>query len=256
VNKTFLYLSAACLLGMLPFASSAATLRFCLLETHMPMSSRQAVQGTEAGVDVELARALASEMGRGASFSWQSSAHDAETALKQGQCDVIPSALAETGTLAGPPLTSVQLTRPYYAGAYWIVRAADASPLRVLGQARDTRLAVEGDSVVAYTLRHQGQKVQVMFNAEAIIEALANGKITYGYLWGPVAAWQLRDHKQVVLAPEFQPEERWDFALAVRQDDTQLLQKLNTALTRLINAGEVEAAFRRYSLPYLPPKEA
>jgi polar amino acid transport system substrate-binding protein len=236
----------------LPGAVAAAELRFCVLASHMPMSSER----ESTGVDVDLARELASMLGRSPVIAWLPAAPgNFEQALAKGQCDVVPGALADSGTLAGPPLADVAFTRPYYAGAYWLVRKADAAPIKQLQQARDIRLAVEGDSIVAYTLRHRGLDVQIMFDAATIIESIATGQVGYGYLWGPIAAWQLRDNNSVVLAPEFEPEDRWNFALAVSKDRPGLLTELDAALTKLMKRGAIKELFRRYSIPYLRPGE-
>ncbi|MBA3318975.1 MAG: hypothetical protein H0T50_12915, partial [Gemmatimonadales bacterium] len=80
------------------------------------------------------------------------------------------------------------------------------STLRELGAAR---VGVEKESIVAYTLRQRGHAVHVLPNASAVIRAVAERRLDYGYLWGPLAAGQLQDEQHVMLIEQFVPADRW-----------------------------------------------
>ena len=92
-----------------------------------------------------------------------------------------------------------------------------------------------------------------MYDADSVIEAVAAGTARYGYLWGPVAAWKLKGREDVVLAPEFQPADRWDFALALRPGEEALYREVDGALRLLMENGTVRKTFADFSTPYLAP---
>jgi ABC-type amino acid transport substrate-binding protein len=230
------------------------SLTFCVGLDNLPLAEA----APPSGIEVDFARALASRLGREARFEWIDPLEDiVEQAVLDGRCDVALGAILEPGDMVGArPVTGVALTDPYYGAGYLLIRRAGARPAPALEQLRDTRVAVEGEAIVTYTLRQQGQKVHVLRDYRAVIDALAEGRAEYGYLWGPLAAWLLRDRTDVVVADEFRPTQLWSFAMAMRQDDARLRQELNGAIRELIRSGAVAAVFTKYAVPYFSPCSA
>lgn len=148
---------------------------------------------------------------------------------------------------------AIRLTRPLYATAYALVRRAAAPPLRSLADAGDRRIALEGESVPVFTLRQQGRRVLVLADHDAVLRAVTDGRAPYGYLWAPIAAWRLRERRDVVLAPEFASGDRWAFAVAVRAADTTLRARLDLAVAIVRRDGVVDAICRRYDLAPCAP---
>lgn len=230
-------------------AREAAPIVFCAGAANMPMSQA----GSPPGFDVEIAEAIAAELGRAARFEWLGPESDGvDHAVRQGRCDVALGVLATAGLMVGQPvLDGLALTRPYYRAGYRIVRRPDADPLPTLEHAGDEWIAVEGESVATFTLRQRGRRVYVLFDHAAVLEAVADGRVRYGYLWGPLAAWRALDRDDVVLAREFEPVDRWSFALAVRDDDRALRRTLDRAIARLCANGTIDRILGRYGLPPL-----
>ncbi|MBA2565398.1 MAG: transporter substrate-binding domain-containing protein [Gemmatimonadetes bacterium] len=219
---------------------------FCAEAENPPMSQI----GVPAGFDVEVAEALGSELGVRVRIAWlRPHADVAELALLDGRCAAATGAtVTEGATMAGRTPDGVALTRPYYAAAYVLVRAAGAPPVRTL-DALDGRIAVESVSAAAYTLRQRGYSVHVLPDAAAVIEAVAAGRQKAGYLWGPLAAWLLRDRRDVVVDGAFEPIERWSFALAVPSTAGTLRSVLSGAIEAAAGDGTLAAIFARYGIP-------
>lgn len=233
--------------------ASAAALRFCAPAELPPMFFDEGAEG----IQIAVASRLAERLGREARFvSISPGGSELEQSFSESRCDIMPGALASAGTLAGPLMDDALLTRPYYAAGYRLIRRADSEPAATLSATVPQRLAIEGESVVAYTLRQQGYPVQIMYDADSIIGAVASGEVVYGYLWGPVAAWKLREREDVIIASEFSPVARWDFAMALAPGEEQLLEDLNEALEQFISDGTMAEIFARYSLPYLAPESS
>jgi polar amino acid transport system substrate-binding protein len=232
-------------------AQAPRALTFCVGLDNLPLAEVM----PPSGIEVEFARALAGRLGAEARFEWIDPLEDiVEQAVLEGRCDAALGAIVEPGAMAGArPVTGVTLTEPYYDAGYLLIRGPDARPARALEELREIRIAVEGESLVTYTLRQQGHKVHVLRDYQGVIDAVAEGRAEYGYLWGPLAAWVTRDRSDVVLAKEFQPPELWSFAMAVRQDDPPLRRALNGSIRELVANGAVAEIFAKYGVPYLPP---
>ncbi len=84
-------------------------------------------------------------------------------------------------------------------------------------------------SIVAYTLRQPGHRVRV-FVTGAVIRALAQRRLDYGYLRGPRAGRQIQYRDDVVLIPQTEPTDRWNVAIALRTEDRTLHHRLNGAI--------------------------
>ncbi len=232
----------------------AKALTFCAGADNLPMSQ----EGAPAGVEVELARALAARLGMESRFVWLDAHADSfEQAVLAGRCDAALGAVVEPGGMPGArPLAGVALTAPFYGVAYQLVRRADAAPVRRLAELGETRVAVEGESIVTYTLRQRGRPVHVLRTADAVIAALADGRARYGYLWGPVAAWLLRDRRDVVVDTAFVAADRWNFAMAMRERDYELRQALNDAGQQLTSDGTLDRILAAYRIPCCAARQA
>jgi hypothetical protein len=150
--------------------------------------------------------------------------------------------------------SGLALSTPYLGAGYQLVRRSDAPPVRSLAELGEARIGVEVESVPIYTLKQRGHRVHALDDSDAVIEAVADGRVRYGYLWGPLATWLLRDRADVVPVREFEPEERWDFALIVREAAVPLRERLDGALRRLVATGAIEEIAGRYGVRYLRPE--
>jgi len=218
--------------------------RFGVGADNMPLSQ----QKPPSGFEVDFARALAKQMGTKAEFVWLSAHADSfEQAVADRRCDVAMGAIVEPGAMAGKrDLPGVRLTKPYYNAGYVLIRRATAPPVKTLDGLGDKRLAIEAESIVAYTLRQRGYKVHLLHEADDVIEAVAKGKENYGYLWGPLVSWQLRDRRDVVVEPEFVPVDSWQFALAVRTKNLDLWNALNRSIRTLTRDGSTARLMAAY----------
>ena len=221
--------------------SGPAALRLCLADPH---------EAEGDGPAAALARLLAAQLGGGAQVvAIGADEVSAADAVRAARCDVAVGMLAEPGPMAERPDTAgLALTRPYYAAGYVLVRRPDAPPVRSLAEVGGRRIAVEGESVAAFTLRHRGYRVHVFPDRDGVVAAVADGRAAVGYLWGPHAAPMLRARPDVVVAPEFTPPDRWRFALATRAGDAAGRARLNRAVGALLLDGAIERLAARYHL--------
>jgi ABC-type amino acid transport substrate-binding protein len=244
-------LTAAVSLAPATASAQAAAVTFCADAARLPMSSEV---DSPPGYNVDIARAIAEILGRQARFTWLEPGEDSEQAVRDERCDAALDVIANPGPLAIPPdLAGLLLTTPYYQAGFVLVRRPDAPPLRTLEEAGDTPIGVEAESIANFSLRQSGRKVHIFYDYEAVIREVAGSRTTYGYVWGPVAAWVLRRREDVMIAPEFESADRWNFALAVRESHDQLLRALNESIHKLTEEGSISEIFQTYRMPYTRP---
>jgi ABC-type amino acid transport substrate-binding protein len=245
--------SAAVLLACADLSAQAdRPLAFCLAADNLPFSAADPPQG----IEVEIAREISERLGREALLVWRDANEEEspEEALRDGRCDVAAGAIVDPGPMAqGRRVPGLALTDPYYSAGYLLIHRPEVPSVGALAELRDIRIGVEMVSIPIYTLKLRGHKVFALDDYDEVIRAVAEGRTDYGYVWGPLVAWLLRERDDVVLAEAFQPEERWNFALAVREADEPLRQALNGVVRGLTAGGAVAEIFAKYGVPYLPP---
>lgn len=221
-------------------------LRICAATDNLPLSDDAPARGME----IELGWILAQRMGRKLELVWRNPGGGAaDRALLSDDCDAVLGAVASGDAFTrAQPIPGITLTRPYYSAGYVIVRRAQSPSVERLAELGDERIAVEMISIPIYTLKQRGHRVFAVDDHAAVIEAVSDGRANYGYVWGPVAAWDLRGREDVVIDARFKPDERWDFAVAVRADAPKFKHEIDSVLTELEGSGVLANLFSRNRL--------
>lgn len=196
------------------------------------------------GFDVDLAQALAADLGLQVQFGYFG--YDGlYEALEAGQTDVLISALVidETRT------ADFAYSEPYFnAGQMLIV--PNGSTIEGMADLRNSALAVELGSeghVIAqeWTRRLVGLEV-MSFNTPAEAVAAADNLTTSAALLDHINARLLLATQPTSLRLAPTPVTVEPYALVVRLEDAQLLEQLNLSLERLISNGTVDTLTRRW----------
>jgi polar amino acid transport system substrate-binding protein len=223
---------------------------------NLPYSS---ARGDRPGLDVEIARAVAREMGVKLRIVWLDVRRETAVGkLMQRECDlalgaaVEPNAVEDDEELAGKVLYS----RPYYGTGYLLVQRKQGPHVGSLSdikgeQAR--RLGAEAGSVADYRLRQRGYLRRLFRNQLAVLKSLGDGDIDYAYLWANVG-WTLHTSGDLALeiAKDYLPEDHWNIAIALREGDDELKQHVDAAIEKLVKDGTVSRTLSRYHVPYYP----
>jgi polar amino acid transport system substrate-binding protein len=214
------------------------------------------------GFDVELARALADRLHVKLRLEWLDIHRETAVGeLIQGRCDLVLGEAVAANTVADDePLAGKLLySRPYYGTGYVLVRRKDgprAGSLAELKGAMSHRLGTEAGSVADYQLRRRGYFRRLYRNQLAALKALGDGDIDFAYLWAN-AGWTLHVSpdlgSKLEVVPGFEPEDRWNIAIAMRRGDDELKRQVDAALGTLLADGTVARALARYHVPHHPP---
>ncbi len=212
------------------------------------------------GCDVELARALARELGLKLRIDWIDIHR--KTAIGQlldGACELAfgsaiePRAMDDEEEIADKVIYS----RPYYGTGYFLVTrktGPGAKSLEELQGDKSRRIGTEAGSVADYQLRQRGYLRRLFRTQLSVLKSLNDGGIDYGYLWANVG-WTLHTSPEfeIEIAADYVPEDHWNIAVAMRRGEIDLKQHVDAALQKLIDDGSVAKALAGYHVPYYPP---
>lgn len=229
----------------------------CMDPANLPYSG---ARDERPGFDVEIARALARQLGVKLRIDWLDV--ERETAigeLLERRCDLVfgeavdVNAVADDEEIAGKVLYS----RPYYGTGYVLVLRKDGPRARSLAELRgetSRRLGAEAGSIADYRLRQRGYFRSLFRNQLATLRALDAREIDYAYLWAN-AGWTLHASPEfrLELAPDYVPEDHWNIAVAMARGDDELKGHVDEALDALIKDGTVARTLARYHMPYFAP---
>jgi polar amino acid transport system substrate-binding protein len=199
------------------------------------------------GLDVDLARALAAEMGLAAQFTYfgYDGLYDA---LTTNQVDVLISALV----IAPERAEDIAYSKPYMdAGTYLFVPAEslidEISDLA--GQTTAVELGAPGhEAALVWQRRLRDLTIQPYDSAGAALEAVADGQATVALvdLVGGRLHLARRDPARPALTRLPRPVVAEPYVLAVRIEDRTLLAELDAALERLSDAGTIREIEERW----------
>jgi polar amino acid transport system substrate-binding protein len=217
-------------------------------------------KGDRPGFDVELARALADQLGVKLRLDWLDIHREtAMGKLLQGECDlVLGAAIDENAFEDDDELTGkVIYSRPYYGTGYMLVQSKHGPHVKSLADLqgpKSKRLATEAGSVADYRLRQRGYLRRLYRNQAAVLKALHGDDIDYAYLWANVG-WTLHASSDTMLeiVPNYVPEDQWNIAVAMTQGDDELKRHVDGAIRKIVADGTVARALARYHVPHFSP---
>lgn len=226
---------------------------------NLPYSARE---GKHSGIEVELAQALARRIGLTVKIDWINPHH--ETSLHKlltGKCDLVMGLPVDPRLHDDDDLAASRLlyTRPYYRAGYLLFVRKNGpriGRLAELNEEQGRRLGTQAGTMADFALKQRGFQRKLYPSQPAVLKAVADGQLDYGYLWSN-AAWLLRGPEDfpVEVVQPYELEDWRDMAAAVRRSDDELRTHLDRALTELIQEKVVEDLMKRYGLPYYPAAE-
>ena len=226
--------------------SQAKALTICAIPASMPRSDR-AADGTPRGIDVAVARGIGRILGRTIEFHWCASADCAWHCLPEGRCDVVIGQPQGSG-----PARGVAWSVPYAGAQFGLVVRRDVREVRSLADLRGKRVGIVTGTV---PLAESDYKVARFKTREELLGGFASANLDAAFVDADFAAWYLHDRPQLGLrlVAEYVPRERWNMAVAVRANDSQLLNEINRALAQLTRIGRTANDLRRRWSAAAPP---
>lgn len=246
--KKIVLLALACLfiVGVV-HAAETKTIRFATEATYPPFEYVNAA-GDLQGFDIALAKALCAEMKAQCTFSNQSFA-SLIPSLKLGKFDALISALGVTEARK----KQVAFTDSYYEPSAVFVGAITKH--YTLGDLSGKTVGVQQGSTFEKYLQAKYGKQVIQKSYASIQDAfldLVSGRVDVVIADTPIASdWLKQDDNQTkyaVIDKAIKDAEYFGagYGIAVRQDDTALLNALNAALAAIKKNGSYDKITRQY----------
>lgn len=232
-------------------------LRLCANPSALPYSNLTD-RGGLAGFEVELAEALAHEIGLELGVTWVRNAGE----IKHSDCDLSMGVVASAASydregLTGPLTTHLPLrfSRPY-ADSGVVLVVSSRSSVRRLNDLHGQKIGVMVGTIEHEWLAKHDFRVSVFASQEDIIAAIEAGEIEVGTTNPVTIGWYRHEHPSTaVRVPDgYEPELelRWSVSVGLRRADDALLAAVNTALARLVEQRIPAQIYAKYGISYLP----
>ena len=195
--------------------------------------------GDVVGIDVEIARAVAESMGK--ELHVEDMAFDSIIpALLSGKADIGAAGM----TVTEDRKASVDFTDTYVKASQVIIVKADNTEITgaesVEGKVIGVQLGTTGD-LYASDVTDTVERYNKGFEA---VQALSQGKIDAVIIDDQVAKALAADNADVKVLDEPFTEE--EYAIAVKKDNTELVEQINEALTELKESGKLQEIVDKY----------
>lgn len=197
--------------------------------------------GEIVGIDVEVARALAEKMGM--TLEVEDIAFDSIIPqVQSGKADIGVAGM----TVNEDRLKNVDFTNPYTTASQVIIVKEDseiAGPDDLAGKFIGVQLGTTGD-IYASDYEEEGSTIERYSKGFEAVQAMMQDKIDAVVIDQEPAKVFVSQNEGIKILDEALTEE--EYAIAVKKGNTELLDKLNTALAELKEAGEIQKILDKY----------
>jgi polar amino acid transport system substrate-binding protein len=222
-------------------------LSLCAHANAMPFASRTQ---DPPGFQIELARALARELGVTLQVEWVTTGFQ----FRAADCDIVLDTIAVPEAQAERRL---QLSRAYQRSGVGLALRADTAGVAAFEDVAGRRVAVQSGSLAAMLLGRRGARLAAFGFEEDMVEALARGEVDAAAVSpATVGYFNLRRPEarlRFVHAYDSEPELRWDLAVGLRRADAPFREAIDRAIGRLMADGTVARIYARYGIEHRPP---
>ena len=247
-------ISAACSLSHfflfgLGFAASASAatiekirkrgfMEICVNPEAMPLSRGPNVP---EGFEIDLANAVAKELGVDVSFTWAQFRHEA----RYTSCDAFMS----VGILPGEK-GPLKKTIPVLQFETMAVTKSD-TVITSIEQLDGRRVAVQSGSMAHATLLDRKADIRVSYTTdEAVLDAVNRGEVDVGVVGNFGLGWYLKRHPDAALlwriATYLQPTTGYPVAIGLRQSSDETVSAFNQAIEAVTQTGKLSTIKARW----------
>lgn len=168
--------------------------------------------------------------------------------LTGNKIDIIAAAMYATPERA----QVVAFSEPVYSyGEGLFVAADDEEAYRTLEDLAGKTVGVQVGTAYVEPLNASGHfdEVRVYDTISDIMRDVSLGRIDAGFGDRPIVAYQLdQNPADVRLVPEYESQIVGDVAIAVRQSDTELLERINRGLTTIRESGQLDEIIAEWGI--------
>jgi polar amino acid transport system substrate-binding protein len=226
---------------------AAGEISVCANPNALPFASEK---GDPPGFQIEIARAIAKELGVKLRTAW--------IVPRRRATDLDCDLLMDTILLPGIQPPSIKTSAPYQRSGVALVFAPGRDPAPTYAELkRGTRIGILHNSVASMIISRTPATMVPFGFEEDMLDAVAKGEVDAGAVSTSSAGYfNLRNPDRkiaVVHAEDAEPELRWTVGVGMRRADEALVQRVNQAITALLSDGTIAAIYSRYGIEHRKP---
>lgn len=219
----------------------------CAHPNSLPFASKTA---STPGFQVELARALAAQLGVSLGQEWIVT----PSQVFRSNCDFVLDVIGDQGVQSE---LGLQVSKPYYRGGVGLA-VRHGSPVHSFADLNEhTKVGVQVGSTVAMLLNQRNVAISTFAFEDEMMEALSTHDIDAAAVTATVAGYFNATHPDqavtIIRPDDTQANTVWNLAVGLRRPDAKLREAIDAALDHLRDDGTISAIYARYGISILPP---
>jgi ABC-type amino acid transport substrate-binding protein len=226
-----------------------------------PFSER--VENGASGIDLDIARAIASRQGWRVEVVWANTGSFAgigrefRRGIDKGYCDFF-TGLVITGDDDLVEKHKLTFTRPYLGLGFVLVVQGNAVHVRTLDEIKreKIKIGVLMFSPMEEYIRANAMDHELYYQNQRLIDGMIQGDVQAAMLWTGALATLKRDYQTTFdMVPGYVPAkgQRWNGAWAIPKKEPELKRFLDEQFEALLKDGEIKRIVESYGMPFYPP---
>jgi polar amino acid transport system substrate-binding protein len=202
------------------------------------------------GFQIELARALARELGVTLQVEWVTSGIH----FRAADCDIVLDTIAVPEAQAE---RRIQLSRAYQRSGVGLALRPSTSGVAKFEDLAGKRVAVQVGSLAAMLLGRRGAQLSTFGFEDDMVDAVVKGEVDAAAVSPATVGYFNLRHPDApvrfVHAYDAEPELRWNLAVGLRRADAPFREAIDRAIDQLMADGTVGKIYARYGIEHRPP---
>src|SRR5882724_9368987 len=224
------------------------TMGLCAHPNSLPFASKE---GDPPGFQVELAQALARELGVWLRLDWIITQYQ----IRSADCDIMMDVIADREAQGE---TRLSISKPYYRTGVALAVPSTSKLTSFKSLDEHTKVGVQVGSVAAMIIGQRHVPTSTFGFEVDSLEALANHEIDAAAVTPTIASYFNLTHKdnpvRILGADESEANLNWNVAVGMVRPDEMLRDAMEAALERLRADGTVERIYGRYGIVLQSPR--
>ena len=206
------------------------------------VSNKGGVIGEFDGIDMAMAKQIAEDNGMKAEIN-NMEFDSLLVALQNGQLDAVIAGM----TVTDERKEAVDFSEPYYTATQVMIVKTDA-PITKASDMADKKIAVIQGYTGETVVKDMGYKYEAFKKGTDAIMELMNGKTDVVVIDKATAEKYIKDNDGIKAVEDSEAFEDEKYAVAVAKGNTELLNKINKSIEKMIADGTVNELAAKYAV--------
>ncbi|MBQ9767849.1 MAG: transporter substrate-binding domain-containing protein [Lachnospiraceae bacterium] len=199
------------------------------------------VIGQYDGIDMAIAKQIGEDLGM--TVKIENMEFDSLLlALSNGQVDAVIAGM----TIDPEREESVSFSVPYYTAKQVMIVKED-SDIAVATDMADKRIVVIQGYTGQTCVENLGYEFQAFKKGSEAIMELVNGKCDVVVIDSATAEQYIKDNEGLKIVEDATAFDSEEYGIAIKKENTELLEKINDSLTKMVNDGKINELSAQYS---------